>query len=53
MTLRKATTGLVQTIKSGEGFVFEFTGPGDIWTQTRSPSALVRWLTTALPFSRA
>ena len=49
MTLRKAATGLVQTLKSGEGFVFEFTGPGDIWTQTRSPSALVRWLTTACP----
>ncbi len=53
MTLRKAATGLVQTLKSGEGFVFEFTGPGDIWTQTRNPSALVRWLTTALPFSRS
>ncbi len=54
MTLRKATDrASIQTLKSGEGFVFEFTGPGDIWTQTRSPSALVRWLTTALPFSRA
>jgi uncharacterized protein (TIGR00266 family) len=53
MTLRKASTGLMQTIKSGEGFVFEFTGPGDVWIQSRNPSALVTWLTTVLPFSRS
>ena len=41
MTLRKANTSLMQTIKSGEGFVFEFTGPGDVWIQSRNPSALV------------
>lgn len=53
MTLRKANTSLMQTIKSGEGFVFEFTGPGDVWIQSRNPSALVAWLTTVLPFSRS
>jgi uncharacterized protein (TIGR00266 family) len=52
MTLRKASSGIVQTMKSGEGLVFEFTGPGEVWTQTRNPSALVSWLTTVLPFSR-
>src|SRR4051812_17835173 len=44
MTLRKANISLMQTIKSGEGFVFEFTGPGDVWIQSRNPSALITWL---------
>jgi uncharacterized protein (TIGR00266 family) len=52
MTLRKASSGIVQTMKSGEGLVLEFTGPGEVWTQTRNPSALISWLTTVLPFSR-
>ncbi|POX56281.1 TIGR00266 family protein [Streptomyces sp. Ru71] len=49
---RKVTQGLMQTLKSGEGLVFEFSGPGRLWTQSRNPSALVTWLTTKLPFSR-
>jgi uncharacterized protein (TIGR00266 family) len=53
MQLRKATGGIVQSLKSGEGFVFEFTGPGWVMTQSRNPSALVDWLTKVLPFSRA
>jgi uncharacterized protein (TIGR00266 family) len=51
MTLRRIA-GTVQSLKSGEGLVFEFTGPGEVWTQTRNPSALISWLTTVLPFSR-
>jgi uncharacterized protein (TIGR00266 family) len=50
--LRKVTKGLIQTAKSGEGFVFEFTGPGRVWTQTRNIDELVGWLTAVLPFSR-
>lgn len=49
---RKITSGVMQTLKSGEGFVFEFTGPGQIWTQSRNPSELIGWLTAELPFSR-
>lgn len=30
----------MNTIKSGEGFVLEFSGPGTIHTQTRNPDAL-------------
>jgi uncharacterized protein (TIGR00266 family) len=52
-TTRKATKGIAQTLKSGEGFVMEFTGPGRILTQSRNPSALITWLTTELPFSRS
>jgi uncharacterized protein (TIGR00266 family) len=49
---RKVTKGIMQTVKSGEGFVMEFTGPGRILTQTRNPQGLIGWLTTELPFSR-
>ncbi len=51
-TTRKVTSGLMQTLKSGEGLVFEFSGPGRIWTQTRNPNELILWLTNELPFSR-
>lgn len=47
--LRRATTGLVQTLKSGEGFVFDFTGPGWVMTQTRNPSALQAWIREVAP----
>ena len=54
MTLRRAVEGRsIQSLKSGEGFVFEFEGPGEVITQTRNPGALVSWLTTVLPFQRA
>jgi uncharacterized protein (AIM24 family) len=43
---------MMQSLKSGEGFVFEFAGPGRIWTQSRNPSEFVNWLTAVLPFSR-
>jgi uncharacterized protein (TIGR00266 family) len=48
MTLRKATGGLVQSFKSGEGFVFEFTGPGKVMTQTRNPNELLGWIGATL-----
>ena len=47
--LRKIATGVVQTLKSGEGFVFDFTGPGWIMTQTRNPSALQAWIRSIMP----
>ncbi len=49
MTLRKVTGGIVQTFKSGEGLVFDFTGPGRVYTQTRNPNELIGWLAAALP----
>lgn len=47
--LRRATTGMIQTLKSGEGFVFDFVGPGWIMTQTRNPSALQAWIRQIMP----
>lgn len=51
-TIGKGVKGLAKSFTSGEGFVFEFRGPGQIWTQTRSQSDLIAWLTQELPFSR-
>lgn len=51
--LRRAVEGRsIQSLKSGEGFVFDFAGPGKLLIQTRNPKALVEWLTQELPFSR-
>ncbi|WP_255151921.1 TIGR00266 family protein [Halorarius halobius] len=41
--------GLKSTLFSGEGLVSEFTGPGTVWVQTRSPDAFVAWLSSRLP----
>ena len=43
------TTGIVQMLKSGEGFVFDFTGPGWVMTQSRNPSALEAWMRQVMP----
>jgi uncharacterized protein (TIGR00266 family) len=48
----RRVAGTMASMKSGEGLVLEFTGPGEVLTQTRNPSALISWLTTALPFTR-
>jgi uncharacterized protein (AIM24 family) len=48
----RRVAGTMASMKSGEGLVFEFTGPGEVLTQTRNPSALIDWLTTVLPFTR-
>lgn len=47
--MRKVTTGIMSTLKSGEGWVFDFRGPGTVWTQSRNPKELVAWLTRMLP----
>ena len=47
--IRKVAGGVVQTLKSGEGFVFDFTGPGWVMTQSRNPSALEAWIRQIMP----
>ncbi|GAA2184518.1 TIGR00266 family protein [Brooklawnia cerclae] len=50
--LRQAARGQVwKTLKSGEGFVFDFYGPGRIFLQTRNPSALEQYIRAAAPSS--
>lgn len=41
--------GLKSTILSGEGIVFDFTGPGTVWYQTRDITGLVDRLAPLLP----
>ena len=41
---RKVAKGWIQSAKSGENLVFDFTGPGRVLTQTRNPSALSGWV---------
>ncbi len=41
--------GLKTTLFGGEGLVSEFSGPGSIWLQTRSPGAFLEWLVPHLP----
>ncbi len=41
--------GLKSTLLSGEGIVTEFTGPGTVWTQSRSSQAFLHWLANHLP----
>jgi uncharacterized protein (TIGR00266 family) len=53
-TLRRAVEGRsIQSLKSGEGWVFEFTGPGRVYGQTRSPQSLVKWLESTLTLSNS
>lgn len=46
-TLRRVA-GTMTSLKSGEGFVFEFTGPGEVWTQSRNPSWLIQWIASSI-----
>ncbi len=47
--LKRAVEGRsIQSAKSGEGFVFHFTGPGDILVQTRNQQQLVAWINTEI-----
>jgi uncharacterized protein (TIGR00266 family) len=48
-SLRRATQGMFQSMKSGEGFVFDFTGPGRLLLQTRNPDAFASWAGSVRP----
>jgi uncharacterized protein (TIGR00266 family) len=41
---RAAQGGYMASLKSGEGLVFQFTGPGELMMQSRAPQGLVAWL---------
>ena len=50
-SLRKAASGWVRSLVSGEGIVSEFTGPGELLIQTRNLSALASLLRPFFPSS--
>ncbi|GAA5052905.1 TIGR00266 family protein [Nocardia callitridis] len=46
--IRRAVSGRsIQSLKSGEGFVFDFVGPGRVLLQTRNPGAFAAWAGSA------
>lgn len=47
--MRKVSRGLMSTMRSGEGWVFDFRGPGTVWTQSRNPTEFIGWLARVLP----
>jgi len=53
MSVRKATGGVVQMFKSGEGLVLDFEGPGRLWVQTRNPNELLGWISATLGTSNS
>lgn len=48
--LRRAVAGKTwQSLKTGEGLVFDFTGPGRLFLQSRNPDAFQAWVRSAAP----
>lgn len=48
--LRRAVEGKTfSSLTSGEGFVFDFFGPGRLFLQSRNPSALTAWIRNSAP----
>jgi uncharacterized protein (TIGR00266 family) len=48
--MRRAVEGkTIQSMKSGEGFVFDFAGPGRVILQSRNPSAFAAWAASVAP----
>lgn len=42
--VRPISLGVMQSMRSGEGLVLDFAGPGEVLTQTRNPRGLADWL---------
>lgn len=51
--LRRAAQGMFQSMKSGEGFVFDFWGPGRVLLQSRNPDAFAEWAGQVSPSNGA
>lgn len=50
--MRRAVEGKsIQSMKSGEGFVFDFAGPGRVYLQSRNPMEFARWAASMAPSS--
>lgn len=47
--LRALQPGIEQSVRTGEGLVLDFAGPGQLVTQTRGPRAMATWLAGHLP----
>lgn len=49
VNIRKAGNGILNSLKSGEGLVMDFHGPGDVITQSRNPQGFASFVTSLLP----
>lgn len=50
--MRRAVQGRsIQSLKTGEGWVFDFYGPGRVLLQTRNPDAFANWVAQLAPSS--
>ncbi|GAB3297441.1 TIGR00266 family protein [Epidermidibacterium keratini] len=50
--MRRAVEGrTIQSMKSGEGFVFDFAGPGRVYLQSRNPKEFATWVMSMVPSS--
>jgi uncharacterized protein (TIGR00266 family) len=47
--IEKASSGLISSFTSGEGFVCRFKGPGVILIQTRNPGGFESWIRSIIP----
>ncbi|MGI9093076.1 MAG: TIGR00266 family protein [Mycobacteriales bacterium] len=48
--MRRAVEGRsIQSMKTGEGWVFDFTGPGRVLLQSRNPEAFAHWVGEMIP----
>jgi uncharacterized protein (TIGR00266 family) len=52
MELRRASDSLLKSAKTGEGFVFVFTGPGELVMQSRNPDDIVNYVVANMPGAR-
>ena len=52
MDLRRASESAMTSMKSGEGFVFVFTGPGELMMRSRNPDDIVRYVAANMPGNR-
>ena len=52
MALKRAAETSMKSMKTGEGFVFTFTGPGELMMQSRNPDDLIRYLSANMPGNR-
>ncbi|NDH83373.1 MAG: TIGR00266 family protein [Acidimicrobiia bacterium] len=52
MELKRASDSFVKSAKTGEGFVFVFTGPGELMMQSRNPDEIVQYIYRNMPASR-
>ena len=50
--VKKASSGFLSSFTSGEGFVCQCKGPGDVYIQTRNPNGFGSWVKQFIPMAK-